>query len=560
MDRSNNDPICPFQFENGQCVKVAISILEFAFLKQRKKPETYMGVSKVRKQSDLMVSEEKSAKKATSHPLIDTQILGQGLLNNTHITQNHMVRNLPSINLSANIRYLKLILKFGDLLLLNLSYLFAFYVNHNSLELVGTRDSKIFLFVSNFVWMYIMHHFNEFTFKRNTTIEECVYKRLKLILYFFLAMASFAHMFSLNQLSGNAFTLFFLNFSIFVLIYRILTISALKKIRIDGKNLINAVIIGSKENSKDIINALTVDLSQGYRILGYFDDKHDPELKSNYLGKMRELYTYSSTTKIHEVYVTLSDFNSNEIKHLINFCERNLIRIKFIPDYKLFKETNNVSIDFHGHVPVVSLRMEPLEQPLNRIKKRSFDIFFSLVVIVFIFPWLFPILMLMVKISSPGPIFFRQKRTGEGNREFYCWKFRTMRVNSDSDNKQASANDKRITSIGKFLRKTNLDEMPQFFNVLFGNMSVVGPRPHMIKHTNEYSELIDNYLVRHFAKPGITGWAQTNGLRGETKNIEKMAKRVQYDIWYIENWTFVLELKIIYSTIKNMIIGDKNAV
>jgi putative colanic acid biosynthesis UDP-glucose lipid carrier transferase len=519
-----------------------------------------MGISKIRKQSDLMVFEELAAKKASHDSLIDTQFSGRRFLNNTQITQNYMIRKLPSINLSANIRYLKLILKLGDLLLLNASYLFAFYVNHHSLELLGTRDSKIFLFVANFVWMYFMHHFNEFTFKRNTTIEACVYKRLKLILYYFLAMASFAHLFALHQLSGNAFTLFFLNFGIFVLIYRIVTISSLKKIRLIGKNLINTVIVGPKENSNDIINALTADLSQGYRILGYFDDKHENDNNSNYLGNIQDLYTYTSKNKIHEVYVTLSDLGSNQIKQMICFCDRNFIRIKFVPDYKLFKETNNVSIDFQGHVPVVSLRLEPLEQPLNRIKKRSFDVFFSLVVIVFIFPWLFPILMFLVKISSPGPIFFRQKRTGEGNREFYCWKFRTMRVNTDSDHKQASANDKRITPIGKFLRKTNLDEMPQFFNVLFGNMSVVGPRPHMVKHTNEYSELIDNYLVRHYAKPGITGWAQTNGLRGETKNVEKMAKRVQYDIWYIENWTFILELKIIYSTIKNMIMGDKNAV
>jgi undecaprenyl-phosphate galactose phosphotransferase/putative colanic acid biosynthesis UDP-glucose lipid carrier transferase len=471
-----------------------------------------------------------------------------------------MIHNLPSINLSANIRYLKLILKLGDIILLNASYLFAFYVNHRSLELVGTRDSKIFLFVANFVWMYIMHHFNESTFKRNTTLEECVYKRLKLILYFFLAMASFAHLFSLHQLSGNAFTLFFLNFGIFILIYRIFTLSMLKKIRLIGKNLINTVIVGPKANSNDIINALTSDLSQGYRVMGYFDDNTYTESDSNYLGSIKDLFNYAAKNKIHEVYVTLSDLGSTQIKQMICFCDRNFIRIKFVPDYNLFRETNNVSIDFQGHVPVVSLRLEPLEQPLNRIKKRSFDIFFSLLVIVFIFPWLFPILMVLVKISSPGPIFFRQKRTGEGNREFYCWKFRTMRVNKDSDHTQATANDKRITPIGKFLRKTNLDEMPQFFNVLFGNMSVVGPRPHMIKHTNEYSELIDNYLVRHYAKPGITGWAQTNGLRGETKNLEKMAQRVQYDIWYIENWTFVLELKIIYSTIKNMIIGDKNAV
>ena len=190
-----------------------------------------MGISRIRKQSDLMVSEEMAAKKASYHSLVDTQFPGRTFLNDTQITQNYMIRNLPSINLSANIRYLKLILKFGDLLILNACYLFAFYVNHHSLELLGTRDSKIFLFVANFVWMYFMHHFNEFTFKRNTTLEACVYKRIKLILYFFLAMASFAHLFALHQLSGNAFILFFLNFGIFVLIYRIVTISSLKKIR-----------------------------------------------------------------------------------------------------------------------------------------------------------------------------------------------------------------------------------------------------------------------------------------------------------------------------------------
>jgi len=258
-----------------------------------------MGISKIRKQSDLMVSEDLAAKKAGFDSLVDTQFSGRAFSNTTQITQNYMIRNLPSINLSANIRYLKLILKFGDLLLLNASYLFAFYVNHRSLELVGTRDSKIFLFVANFVWIYFMHHFNEFTFKRNTTIEDCVYRRIKLIVYFFLAMASFAHMFALHQLSGNAFTLFFLNFGIFVLIYRIVTISTLKKIRLIGKNLINTVIIGPKINSNDIINALTADLSQGYRIMGYFDDKQDQESNSNYLGSIQDLYLYASKNKVH---------------------------------------------------------------------------------------------------------------------------------------------------------------------------------------------------------------------------------------------------------------------
>lgn len=519
-----------------------------------------MGIPKIRKQSDLMMAEEVVSKKRTSHAAVQNYIAKPAYLHKPqNTTQTHMKRQLRSLNFSTYHRYLKLILMLGDLVLLNTAYLISFLIRYGDLETIGSKDSQIFIFISNLCWLFMIYHFNEFTFHRTSAIEKPLSKTLKLVFYLFLSMATFSTMFYFHHLSRAGFIIFFLNFAIFTLIYRLITIQVLKKMRQSGVNFRNVIIVGSEDNGKDIYDALTFDLSQGYKILGYFDDKPEKALKTTYLGPVNSIYDYALENTVHEIYVALKDFDTVAIKKLIKFCERNLIRIKFIPDYKLFKETNNVSIDFYGQVPVVSLRLEPLELPMNRIKKRSFDIFFSSVVIVFIFPWLFPILMALVKLSSKGPIFFRQKRTGEGNKEFYCWKFRTMRVNSDSDLKQATINDNRITPIGRFLRKTNLDEMPQFFNVLFGNMSVVGPRPHMVKHTNEYSELIDNYLVRHFARPGITGWAQTNGLRGETKNVERMAKRIEYDIWYIENWSFLLELKIIYFTIRNMITGDKNA-
>jgi putative colanic acid biosynthesis UDP-glucose lipid carrier transferase len=218
-----------------------------------------------------------------------------------------------------------------------------------------------------------------------------------------------------------------------------------------------------------------------------------------------------------------------------------------------------VHIDFYHHIPVISLRSEPLESVFNRFVKRSFDICFSLGAIVLIFPWLFPLLILLIKLSSKGPVFFKQQRSGENNQNFWCLKFRTMRVNNLSDELQATRNDSRITRIGKFLRKSNLDELPQFFNVFVGSMSVVGPRPHMLKHTEQYSELIHTYLVRHLIKPGITGWAQVNGYRGETNTLEQMQKRVEYDIWYIENWSLFLDFKIIFKTITNMVKGEKNA-
>jgi exopolysaccharide biosynthesis polyprenyl glycosylphosphotransferase len=191
--------------------------------------------------------------------------------------------------------------------------------------------------------------------------------------------------------------------------------------------------------------------------------------------------------------------------------------------------------------------------------KRAFDIVFSVLVISLIFPILFPILAILIKLSSKGPVFFKQLRTGKDNNSFYCYKFRTMRINQDSDKKQACKNDNRITKIGAFMRKTSLDELPQFFNVLQGDMSVVGPRPHMLLHTEEYSKIIDSFMVRHFVKPGITGWAQVNGYRGNTEAPELMAKRVAYDTWYLENWSLWLDITIIFKTVFNIFQGEENA-
>ena len=191
--------------------------------------------------------------------------------------------------------------------------------------------------------------------------------------------------------------------------------------------------------------------------------------------------------------------------------------------------------------------------------KRSFDILFSLFIILFVFSWLYPILALLIKLESRGPVFFIQLRTGRNNTHFKCYKFRSMRVNNEADKKQATLNDHRITRIGAFMRKTSLDELPQFFNVLLGNMSIVGPRPHMISHTEEYSQLTEKYTSRHLLRPGITGWAQVLGLRGEVKNAEAILKRVEADVWYLKNWSFQLDLKIIFLTFLITLKGDKNA-
>ena len=212
-----------------------------------------------------------------------------------------------------------------------------------------------------------------------------------------------------------------------------------------------------------------------------------------------------------------------------------------------------------GNVPILYIRQEPLAQPENRLLKRMFDILFSLLFLCTLFPVIYLIIGTAIKITSPGPIFFKQKRSGEAGKEFWCYKFRSMRVNKDSDTMQATKNDPRKTKLGNFLRKSNIDELPQFINVLLGSMSVVGPRPHMLLHTQEYSRLINKYMVRHFVKPGITGWSQVTGFRGETKELKDMEGRIRGDIWYLEHWSFGLDLYIMYRTVANVFRGERNA-
>ena len=238
--------------------------------------------------------------------------------------------------------------------------------------------------------------------------------------------------------------------------------------------------------------------------------------------------------------------------------EKECIRFRIVPNLSMFI-TREVHIEYYGELPILALRKEPLDDVGNRIKKRALDITISLLVTIFILSWLIPLIGILIFLESGRPIFFKQLRTGKDKKPFYCWKFRSMRNNKEADQKQATRNDNRITFLGKILRKTSLDEFPQFLNVLKGEMSLVGPRPHMIKHTTDYSKLVDGYMVRQFIKPGITGWAQVNGFRGEITNPEQIKMRVNKDLWYLENWTLWLDIKILFLTVYYILRGDKKA-
>lgn len=313
-----------------------------------------------------------------------------------------------------------------------------------------------------------------------------------------------------------------------------------------GRNTSRALIVDLNGAGNLLRKLIKNEPILGYNFIGYLKPVG---YKSNYvLGTPRNLEHIIDQYQVQIVFVTLSFFTEgNNLKDILSICNRKGVRLRLVPEkQKWFRRKRGG--DSIGGVMMINPQEIPLDDASLRVQKRLFDVVFSFCVIVFLFSWLLPIMALLIKLESRGPVFFAQNRTGINNKTFKCLKFRSMKVNKDSDSKQATAGDTRITKIGNFMRKTNIDELPQFFNVFMGHMSVVGPRPHMLKHTDEYSALINNYLVRHYVKPGVTGWAQVNGYRGETNELWKMEKRVEFDMKYIENWTFPFDIKIIWMT------------
>lgn len=392
--------------------------------------------------------------------------------------------------------------------------------------------------------------------------EQIMLRVVRNMVPFLLMVLGLSYIFYFECISWYRLGAFYVVLIIVIITYRLIFRYILELYRKSGDNVRKVVLIGSHENMQELYHSMTDDPTSGYRVLGYFEDFPSERHLMNitYLGQPKDAVDYltHNAGKVDQLYCSLPSVRSAEIVPLINYCENHLIRFFSVPNVRNYLK-RRMYFEMLGNVPVLSIRREPLELLENRIVKRGFDIVCSLLFLSTLFPIIYIIVGLAIKISSPGPIFFKQKRSGEDGREFWCYKFRSMRVNAQSDTLQATEHDPRKTRVGDFIRKANIDEFPQFINVLKGDMSLVGPRPHMLRHTEEYSHLINKYMVRHFVKPGITGWAQVTGFRGETKELWQMEGRVQRDIWYIEHWTFILDLYIMYKTVYNVIRGDKEA-
>jgi putative colanic acid biosynthesis UDP-glucose lipid carrier transferase len=401
--------------------------------------------------------------------------------------------------------------------------------------------------------------------KRNVRIEDILDRVFRLVLFQFAILTLITFFLNGTKDINLKFglILFVLEFWAAVS-WRMLMRQVIMKIRKRKENIRPIIILGSGNVASEIYQKIIKNPHNCYQLIGFFDDRfNDDEIligqdSFKLKGYLQDVIPFLKENKIDTIFCALPAGEDRKAIPILNYAENNLIRFYFVPDFKRFL-SKKVNLHFIDDIPIVSLRTEPLEYLPNRFIKRIFDFVLSLIFLITLFPILLIIVGLSIKLTTKGPVFFKQKRTGKKGEDFICIKFRSMNQNKYADQIQATKDDFRVTKVGAFLRKTNLDELPQFWNVLIGDMSIVGPRPHMIKHTDEYSALIDKYMLRHLAKPGITGWAQITGCRGETKDVREMERRVKRDVWYLENWTLWLDIKIIFQTVWLMLTGDDKA-
>lgn len=450
-------------------------------------------------------------------------------------------------------KYLHAAETFAGFLIVNLAYLIASLSD----DFVAGFRWKVTWLIVNVCYLPVVYMRSNLTQSRAIHLDIVVkyaFIAASLHALFFFAILTFLD----SWVHNMSFYLWFYGMLFILLPVGWVTTRLITKyFRRRGRNYTRAIIIGNGETAMKLRDEMLADPGFGYHFLGFFS--HDPANipADEYRGDIDGLEKFVVENSVDEIYYATSGDDTELMRRVIKIADDSVSQFFYVPQVGPYilrvGELTNI-----GRVPILSVRKNPLKNPVNRMLKRLFDVVFSSTFLI-ISPVIFIPVAIAIKLSSPGPVFFKQRRTGYLGREFNCYKFRTMKVNDASDTKQATRGDSRITKVGKFLRHTSMDELPQFFNVFLGDMSVVGPRPHMVKHTEDYTKLIDKYMLRHLIKPGITGWAQITGYRGQTTELWQMEKRVECDVWYIEHWNFLLDMKIIVRTVINAISGEENA-
>jgi putative colanic acid biosynthesis UDP-glucose lipid carrier transferase len=447
--------------------------------------------------------------------------------------------------------YLRLVFLLGDLLILNIAVISASY-SFRITEVVSTGKLIYLLTLFNGLWLVLSFLINPYKFSRVSPFLKIIRIHTSFIFTYFLCIVSALFLYNSDFNPSHIVALIGITTGL-LLLWRLFFIYLTKTIINKKLNFKNVVIVGYGDLAFDMRNFFRFHPEHGYRFLGYFDQT----AKGRDVQNVEQLNDFCKSNNVQEIYCCLPYMDNNLVKQLTDFGLSNLIKVKLIIDYKgVFGR--GLNLERYDQIPVLRVAAVPLDERYNQIIKRVFDIAFSGMVFLTVLSWLIPIIALFIKVDSKGPVFFRQKRAGKDNKPFDCMKFRTMHVHGE-EFKQATKNDPRVTAVGKFLRKTSLDELPQFINVLMGQMSIIGPRPHPIKLNEQFSPRIEKFMARQYVKPGITGLAQAKGFRGETQTELSMKGRVKLDRFYIENWSFLLDLKIIVATVVSLAKGDQQA-
>lgn len=456
-------------------------------------------------------------------------------------------------------RYLQITLVLLDLLILNTIFFICQVIFKTHLSSNTASAYFNFWVVSNIFWIvpsfllrtYAGKIILSFEFFTKRTIQVYLLWIIFVLVYLFFS-------FEVNISRLFIFSIF-ISFGLGLLLNRFLYLGIRNYYKKSDHIFKKVLILGYNDTAKKLAKYFEED-GINTQLIGYVENEGNVHELTHYpvLTGIENTLRVAKEMKINEIFSTITPEQNKDIYELMFQSEKECIRFKIVPNLSVFI-TRDVHIEYFGDLPILSLRSEPLDDVGNRIKKRALDLVVSTLVIVFILSWLIPILGLLIMLESRGPIFFSQLRTGKNKSSFKCLKFRSMRSNKEADTKQATKNDSRVTAIGRFIRKTSLDEFPQFINVFKGEMSLVGPRPHMLKHTTDYSKVVEDYMIRQFLKPGITGWAQINGYRGEITNPEQIKMRVNKDLWYLENWSLWLDIQILFLTIYHVLRGNKNA-
>lgn len=441
-------------------------------------------------------------------------------------------------------------------MLLNLLFVAGFYLRAGPLDGFEQVPYLTFFAYLNFTWLILLLVFGADRVDRNTTRKNILFLYIRVTVFFFFLFLLYFQATPLAYYPKDdikyLFSLFFLlligwKFALYYIFYLL---------RKRGYNLRSVVILGHSADGEELSRYFRANVWHGYHFLGFFGDHRDSSHRI--IGSWKELPGYMAANQVDELYLALHCIPPDEMPLVNRIIADYPVQVRILPQLAefSFKSTELIA---YGQVQVLQIHPGPLSYWYNLLIKRIVDVILSIVIIIGILSWLVPVIFILDFLGAREGIFFIQRRTGINNHMFPCIKFRTMHPNPEADEKQAVRGDQRVTSVGKILRKTSLDELPQFFNVLIGQMSVIGPRPHMLKHTNEYRSMVQRFMVRHTVKPGITGLAQVQGFRGEIKHPDDLRRRVTADVFYVENWSFSLDLRILMLTMKVLATGQREA-